>query len=252
MAAQRASFPRLPSPHGRPEADQLLQDDVAGGIAVRRTELTGYLQARTAFFDRFVVDSIGRGTSQIVTVGAGYDGRSLRYASPGVRWFELDHPDTQADKRARLARLQIDPGPTKFVAVDFAVDDVALALRRAGHDAARATAYLCEGVSPYLSQSVLTSLISALGDSAGPASELAIEIALVPSSAADRRRRSRLQARVAKLGEPLQPAIAPEQLERLFVTGGWRIAAATDPAGVDLDRSRRSVAFVVAVPAAPE
>jgi methyltransferase (TIGR00027 family) len=252
VAAQRATFARVPSPHGRPEADQLLQEDVAGGIAVRRTELTGYLQARTAFFDRFVVDSIARGASQIVTLGAGYDGRSLRYASVDVRWFELDHPDTQADKRARLARLQIDPGPTKFVAVDFAVDDVALALRRAGHNAARSTAYLCEGVSPYLSQSVLALLITALGRSAGPASELAIEIALVPSSAADRRRRARLQARVANLGEPLQTAIPPEQLDGLFATAGWRIAAASDPAGVDLDRSRRSVAFVVAVPAAPE
>ncbi len=58
-----------------------------------------YLRARTAFFDQAVVDSIDSGVRQVVIGGAGYDGRALRYAKPGVRWFEVDHPSTQADKR---------------------------------------------------------------------------------------------------------------------------------------------------------
>jgi methyltransferase (TIGR00027 family) len=234
--------------YGRPQEDQRLQEDVADGIDVRRTDMTRYLQTRTAFFDHFVVDSIARGVCQLVVVGAGYDGRSLRYAKPDVQWFELDHPDTQADKRARLGRLKVDPDRTQFVAADFAVDDVAALLRGAGHAVTRATAYVCEGVSVYLSPPVLSSLLGALVRSAASESELAIELALVPRSGSERLRRSRLQARVANVGEPLRSEIAVEQLDGLFETTGWRVRRAVDPAGVDVQRSRRSAAFVVAAP----
>ena len=234
--------------YGRPQEDQRLQEDVAGGIDVRRTDMTRYLQARTAFFDHFVVDSIARGVCQLVVVGAGYDGRSLRYAQPDVQWFELDHPDTQADKRARLARLKVDPDRTQFVAADFAVDDVAALLRGAGHDVTRATAYVCEGVSVYLSAPILSSLLGAVVRSAASESGLAIELALVPRSGSERLRRSRLQARVTNVGEPLRSEIAVQQLDALFETTGWQVRRAVDPAGVDVQRSRRSAAFVIAVP----
>ena len=44
---------------------------------------------------------------KVIIVGAGYDGRAIRYARPGVRWFEVDHPATQRDKLERLERLGI-------------------------------------------------------------------------------------------------------------------------------------------------
>ncbi len=239
----------MSAPYGRPDEDQRLQEDVAGGIDLRTTDMTRYLQARTAFFDHFAVGSIDRGARQVVVVGAGYDGRGIRYARQDVQWFELDHPDTQADKRARLARLMIDADQIEFVAADFAVDDVAALLCRAGLDVTRATAYLCEGVSVYLTPPVLSSLLRALGGRTSAGSELAIELALVPRSPSERLRRSRLQARVANMGEPLRSAIPAEQLDAFFATTGWRIRRAADPAGVEVERSRRSVAFVVATPA---
>jgi methyltransferase (TIGR00027 family) len=60
---------------------------------------------RTAFFDRASLAALERGVRQVVVLGAGYDGRALRFATPGVTWFEVDHPATQSDKRARLAAL---------------------------------------------------------------------------------------------------------------------------------------------------
>ena len=68
---------------------------------------------------------------------AGYDGRAFRYAKPGVRWFELDHPSTQHDKLARLTRLGVPTGDIRFVAADFASDPVAERLVAAGLDPAR-------------------------------------------------------------------------------------------------------------------
>src|SRR5204863_5794277 len=93
-----------------------------------------YLAARTAFFDRVVVRALERGVRQVVIAAAGYDGRALRYAKDEVRWFEVDHPDTQADKRERLARLGLRGDEIAFVAADFAHDDVGDGLRAAGHD----------------------------------------------------------------------------------------------------------------------
>ena len=67
----------------------------------------GYLRGRTAFFDRLVVRTLE------------HDGRSLRSAKPGVQWFEVDHPDTQGDERARLDQLGINASHVSFVPFDL-------------------------------------------------------------------------------------------------------------------------------------
>jgi methyltransferase (TIGR00027 family) len=257
VARHRLGFQRPPGPSGgAPDADRRLQADVAGdlgdGGAGVESPMTRYFQARTAFFDRVVVDAITAGRPQVVAVGAGYDGRSLRYAGPGVAWFELDHPDTQTDKRARLARLGIDTGGLAFAPADFAVDDVASALASVGHDPRRPSLFTCEGVAAYLTTPVLSRLLSALASVAAPDSTLAIEIAVEPVSAAERNRRARLNAAVAGLGEPLSASLPREDLTGLLAAAGWRRRSATDPAGVDIDASPRSTAFVIATPATAE
>src|SRR3954451_5426825 len=46
-----------------------------------------------------------RNHEPVIVPRAGYDCRALRFRTPGVRFFEVDHPATRHDKRARLARL---------------------------------------------------------------------------------------------------------------------------------------------------
>ena len=106
--------------------------------------------------------ALERRMAQIVVAAAGYDGRALRYAKPGVRWFEVDHPDTQSDKCSRLGRLQIDTTHIQFVPADFTVDDVAAGLESAGHDRHAASLILVEGVAVYLSRDVLETLLAQL------------------------------------------------------------------------------------------
>ena len=250
VAAQRLSFPRLATPYGRPDADQQLQADVAGDLHVPETTMTRYLRARTAFFDRVVVDSIGAGVNQVVVLGAGYDGRSLRYAKPGVRWFELDHPDTQADKRSRLQRLKISCAEVGFADVTFGLGDVAAALRQVGHDPRQATLFACEGVAAYLRIDALTTMLTSIAGAAGPASALAISISLQTETSAEAARRSLLKAAVASMGEPLVSAIPRGELGAFLAAAGWTLRRATDPAGVDIGESARSAAFVLADPTA--
>ncbi len=99
---------------GDSESDERLARDLLAG------RMAGYLRVRTSFFDRVVLNALERGTIQVAAIGAGYDGRALRYAKPGVRWFEVDHPVTQRDKRQRLQRLAIPAPELTFVAADLA------------------------------------------------------------------------------------------------------------------------------------
>ena len=120
VAAYRLGFDRPAAGFGDPAADDRLAADAADAETFEPGErMARYLRARTWFFDRVVLNAIERGVTQLLAVGAGYDGRSLRYAKAGVRWFEVDHPDTQSDKRARLDRLGIGTGHLTFVPADL-------------------------------------------------------------------------------------------------------------------------------------
>src|SRR5580692_5216279 len=147
VAAHRLGFSRVPAPYGDPAADQALAADVTGGQQAPEGRMKDYLAARTRFFDQTVVGALRSGVDQVVIGAAGYDGRALRYAKPGVRWFEVDHPATQQDKRDRLARLGLDAGQVRFVPADFTRDPVADLLREAGLKAGR-PARSCSKGSP--------------------------------------------------------------------------------------------------------
>jgi methyltransferase (TIGR00027 family) len=247
VAAHRLSFRRVPFGGGRPDDDERLHEDVAAGVVVDRgSVMARYLAARTAFVDGTVVAWLNGGGTQLVSVGAGYDGRALRYAARGARWFELDHPDTQADKVARLARLGIDVASIGFVADDFATADVPTALARAGHDASTPTLFTCEGVAGYLSPDVLTALLRSLATCAADGSRLALTLRVDAEAAQQDDAHTRLVAAVGAMGEPLASSIARAQLRPFLLDTGWRVERAVDPAGVDVEASERASAFVIA------
>src|SRR5215469_12333715 len=170
VAARRLMFDRVPAPYGDPAADDTLARDVAAAVSAEPGPLSDYLRARTRFFDQVVTGALSRGRDQVVIGAAGYDGRALRYAKPGVRWFEVDHPATQRDKRERLRRLGIDSAHIRFVAADFAADPVADLLLSAGLDLRLPSLFLLEGVAVYLERRVLRALLEHLRRVAGDGS----------------------------------------------------------------------------------
>lgn len=229
VAAHRLTFDREPAEYGDPAADERLARDVAGTVSVDPNGMmVPYLRARTTFFDRVVVRSIDAGIGQVVIAAAGYDGRALRYAKPGVRWFELDHPDTQRDKRERLDRLSIDADHIAFAAADFAVDDVAGALQNAGHDASNPTLFTCEGVAVYLEREVLESLLRSLRSGAAPRSRLAISLSVDTGSEAQAARRAAFNSAVRAMGEPARTTLTADDAAALFHATGWQPTQGTD------------------------
>jgi methyltransferase (TIGR00027 family) len=225
VAAHRLNYARLQARYGDPAADEALTRDVADGLVAPDNRMHEYLRARTAFFDRVVVNSIDHGIRQVVVGAAGYDGRALRYARDGVRWFEVDHPATQADKLERLRRLGIAASHVRFVAADFITDPVAGLLRAAGLDDRRPALFLLEGVAVYLEQPVLERVLTAFREVTAADGLLAISVSLAGAASAAR---ERFQATVAALGEPARSELSAEQARDLLARAGWQVTDGRD------------------------
>ena len=188
-----------------------------------------WIEVRTAFMDRLLVGALRDGVDQVVILGAGYDGRALRYRTPGVRYFEVDHPATQADKRARYADAGADDDGVRFVAADFTEPGLGDTLGRAGHDATRRTQYLCEGVLRYLPATWLRALLRVAAERGADGSRLATTFSTREGapSAEDRVR----EAALASAGEAVHTV--PQRAVALgWVTGaGWAVTSVEDPLG---------------------
>jgi methyltransferase (TIGR00027 family) len=221
VAAHRLDYERLEAPYGDPAADEALTRDVADGLVrLPGSPRHEYLRARTAFFDRVVVNSIDHRVRQVVVGAAGYDGRAFRYARPGVRWFEVDHPATQSDKLARIARLGLDTSDITFIAADFATDPVADLLTAARLDTSRVTLFLLEGVAAYLEQPVLERVLGEFRAVTVAGSPLAISVSSGSAESADR---ERFRAAVAAVGEPVRSTLSPATARELLAGAGWQV-----------------------------
>jgi methyltransferase (TIGR00027 family) len=228
VAAYRLSFVRVAAPYGAAGADEALARDVAGGTVVSASAaMTRYLRARTTFFDQAVVDAIERGVSHLVSIGSGYDGRALRYSTPGVRWWEVDRAGTQADKLARLARLQIDVTGVGFVAHDLNDPGLAAALVSAGYRTVEDGFFLCEGVAVYLEDRVLMATLTELRSVASPGTRLAVSLGTTESSSW---RRARFERTVARLGEPARSSFRGESSVALLAATGWGVVPTSERA----------------------
>jgi methyltransferase (TIGR00027 family) len=139
-------------------------------------EFANFLTARTHFFDNAVLDAIADGVQQIVILGAGYDARALRFRTPGVRFFEVDHPATQRAKRELLAEIDAGLDAIRFVAADFTEPGLDDALLGAGFDTAAPAQFLCEGVLRYLPEDSWRELLHVPAAVSAPASRLATSV----------------------------------------------------------------------------
>jgi methyltransferase (TIGR00027 family) len=125
--------------------------------------------ARTVAIDGAIRDGA---SSQVVILGAGLDGRAWRMPElADVTVFEVDHPDSQREKRERAVLLEQAAREVRFVPVDFTRDRLEDALASAGHDPARQTTWVWEGVVMYLERADIKATLrvvearSALGSS---------------------------------------------------------------------------------------
>jgi methyltransferase (TIGR00027 family) len=209
------------------------------------------IEARTRFMDAEVVAAIGSGVRQIVICGAGLDDRALRFRTAGVRFFEVDHPVTQADKARRLQAMGAEAGGPILVPCDFQDGPIAAVLRAHGHVGAEPTLYLCEGLLIYLDQQACHDLLAGLASCAGPASVLAVTLAThaadVPAAVviADANARRRTGAT-----EPWRTILRADEHLAMLAAAGWTVTNVEESpaASDDVSYARRSL-LVTAAPA---
>jgi methyltransferase (TIGR00027 family) len=225
VAAQRArlSESRPSSADGNAEAEDRLYRSFSRAFVLPGLAPTA-MAARTKFFDDETVMALTRGVRQIVIVGAGYDGRALRFRSPGVRWIEVDHPATQPDKQRRLARLGIPVKDITFVPVDLMTDDLGETLGQAGHDAIAPTLFICEGLFAYLPSHIAQTMCESLRDRAHRDSVLAANFRVAPRTDTTRRSlRAAVDGVLSVIGERRLNDFGPGDGESLIEKSGWRI-----------------------------
>jgi len=170
---------------------------------------------RTATIDSAVRDAIARGATQLVILGAGYDGRAWRMPElAGVRVFEVDHPATQGEKHARIAELPPAEGIVTFVPIDFEREALDAALDRAGHDRASPTCWIWEGVVMYLTRDAMRATLADVAGRSASGSTLIVNYHTV-----HRRWFARLMFRL--IGEPQISAWTPEEMSADLRSAGF-------------------------------
>lgn len=118
--------------------------------------LVDHISLRTLAIDAACERAVAAGAEQLVVLGAGFDSRAYRLAClQKVDVFEVDHPATSAVKAARTRSLPVVSRSLARVVIDFERDDLDVVLTRAGHDTARPTAWIWEGVTMYLTNSAI-------------------------------------------------------------------------------------------------
>ncbi|MFF1548861.1 SAM-dependent methyltransferase [Streptomyces sp. NPDC058291] len=135
-----------------------------------------YFAVRTRFLDDEILDALGSGIRQVVTLAAGVDGRTVRLGlPPGTRWFEVDLPEMTQFKNALLAHSGLALAcERRGVAADLR-EDWQASLRAAGFDPQQPTVWLVEGLLMYLTRAAGESLVAGLTELSAPGSRLMLE-----------------------------------------------------------------------------
>jgi len=203
-----------------------LTDRAVGRLLGPVRGFEGEVLARSRYVEEALVPRLEAGLDQVIVLGAGFDTTALQHAGSGCRFFEVDHPATQAEKRAILARRPEPGANIVFVPVDFAQDDLAEALLAAGFDAGQPALVSWLGVTMYLPQQVTVATLLTLRRILAPGS-------LMIFDAYPRREETRIEewplfaaARLATAGqgEPMIGAFDSPAFARAIEGRGWRIA----------------------------
>jgi methyltransferase (TIGR00027 family) len=165
-----------------------------------------FIVARSAYAEARLAEAVAeRGVTQLVVLGAGFDTFAYRNPFPDLPVFEVDHPATQAWKRARLEAIAIAPERWPvFAGVDFERELFAERLVAAGFDPARRTFVFWLGVSMYLTPQAIDATLAAIARWRG-GGEIVFDYAEPPREGMSEQglaARAALAERVAAAGEP--------------------------------------------------
>ena len=234
VAERRAAHQLLDQP-------VVFDDPLAVAIVGREAALRNpspldpFLRAAFAARSRFAEDELRaayeRGVRQYVVLGAGIDTFAYRNPFEDLRVLEVDHPATQAAKRARLADVGIAvPPDVVYVPVDFATTSLAEAL-----DIRGPAFFSWLGVVPYLERDAIEATLRYVA-SLPSGTTIVFDYGTNPESLSILGRIvfHRMAKRVAAAGEPWKTFFAPEELAAMLRACGFSAVENHGPAELNV------------------
>ncbi|MGW3962719.1 class I SAM-dependent methyltransferase [Amycolatopsis sp. NPDC005003] len=182
--------------------------------------------ARARFVEDLVTGQAGRGVGQYVLLGAGLDTFAQRRPETAARLrvFEVDRPEPQSWKRARLEELGLPvPDGLRFVPVDFETTSWWDRLTAAGFAPDEPAVVASTGVSMYLTKEANAATLRRVAGFA-PGSTLAMTF-MLPAELLDEGQRARHQATARQAeaaGTPFVSAFSPAEMLTMAREAGFR------------------------------
>jgi methyltransferase (TIGR00027 family) len=214
-------------------------EDLACSLEVQRTPwntaLRAFMAARSRYAEDRLAIAYGAGVRQYVVLGAGLDTFALRNPYTDLAVFEVDHPATQAWKRARLAEVGAEPRQgLAFAPIDFQAQRLADGLAAAGFDARRPAFFSWLGVAMYLPEDAVFETLGFVA-ALPPPSEVVFDFMVRPElmSPASRLAADALGRSVAELGEPFRSDFDPAELALRLRGAGFAEVEALDAAALN-------------------
>ncbi|MCV7302044.1 class I SAM-dependent methyltransferase [Mycobacterium barrassiae] len=203
-------------------------------VAAVFTHMGNYQAVRTHFFDAFFADAVAAGIRQVVILASGLDSRAYRLPwPPETVVYEIDQPKVLEYKAARMAEHGALPSAQRHaVAIDLR-QDWPTALRAAGFDTGKPTAWLAEGLLMYLPAEAQDRLFEQVTALSAPGSRVAAETVGTRSDERRAEFRKKFERIAAQFGIEEAPDVAelmyndPDRADvaQWLNEHGWRSSA---------------------------
>jgi methyltransferase (TIGR00027 family) len=187
-------------------------------------DLRSYVVLRSRFAEDSLRDAVEDGAEQYVLLGAGDD--TFAYRQPPwarrLTIVEVDHPASQAEKRAALAATGIEiPPNVRFADVDFERETLSHGLARCGVDTAKRTFFSWLGVTQYLTRDAIEATLRTVLSFPKRSAVVSTFVQPNPDPAAA----AKLAEGSASVGEPWISYFTPEELGAMLRSLGFSDAS---------------------------
>jgi methyltransferase (TIGR00027 family) len=208
------------------------------------------VHVRTRHIDAVLAESLRAGTTQVVILGAGLDSRAYRFdALRGVRVFELDLPQTQHYKKARVRDVFGGlPAHVTYAPIDFATQDLATVLKGAGYDPAKRTLFIWEGVTMYVPEPGIDATLRAVATNAARGSRIVFDYFTERALKDPQSVLAPVAKRVAAAGEPFVFGMPGDNADAFISARG--LSVVSDFGSAELGQKYLPKAFPMPSPSA--
>lgn len=207
-------------------AGQVIRESAARSQTPEGRALRAHMVLRSRFAEDRLAAAVGRGVTQYVILGAGFDTFAVRQPpwARGLRILEVDHAGTQELKRSHLAAAGlVVPSNAGFATIDFERESLRDGLVRHAISPGQRTFFSWLGVTLYLREDAIDAVLGSVAESASGS-----EIVLTFASASDTPRL--VAARAAQAGEPWLSFFEPAQMQEKLREVGFTSVELLTPA----------------------